>query len=105
MVGEGLLLMIAPNMLFKMFEIPETIEVWPRVVGIALCVFAFYYIRAARAEIREFFEFTVQGRTLQMILFIILVLAGKGDLILLLFAGVEFASGIWTYFALKSQPK
>lgn len=101
MAGEAAILMIAPNFLFSMFGLPLTQEVWPRIVGIALSVFAYYYIRAALQENKSFFVLTTQGRVLQFVLFIALVAAGYGQPTLLLFAGVELVSGIWTWFALK----
>lgn len=101
MAGEAAILMIAPNFLFSMFGLPLTQEVWPRIVGIALSVFAYYYIRAALQENKPFFVLTTQGRALQFVLFVALVAAGYGQPTLLLFAGVELASGIWTWFALK----
>lgn len=101
MAGEAAILLIAPNFLFSMFGLPLTQEVWPRVVGVALAVFAYYYIRAAFQEMKPFFVITTQGRVLQFVLFSGLVVAGLGQPTLLLFAGVELASGIWTWFALK----
>lgn len=101
MAGEAAILMIAPNVLFSIVGLPATNEVWPRVVGVALAVFGYYYVRAARLELRSFFELTTQGRTLQFVLFVALVVSGVGQPMLLLFAGVEFASGVWTWFALK----
>ncbi|MDX1960986.1 MAG: hypothetical protein SFU98_20620 [Leptospiraceae bacterium] len=102
MAGQGIILMIAPNVLLSLFGIPEANEVWVRVVGLSLCIFAFYYIRASLLNITEFFKLTVQGRILQFILFLALVGFGLGKPILLLFAGVEMASGLWTYSALKN---
>lgn len=103
MAGEAAILMIAPNVLLSMFGLPLAQEVWVRVTGIALAVFGYYYIRAAFQEIRPFFVLTTQGRALQFVLFAALVLTGVGQPILLLFASVELASGIWTYLALKKQ--
>lgn len=101
MAAEAAILMIAPNVLFSIFGLPLTQEVWPRIVGIALSVFAYYYIRAAFQEIKPFFVLTTQGRILQFVLFAGVVMAGFGQPTLLLFAGVELVSGIWTWFALK----
>lgn len=101
MAGEAAILLIAPNFLFSLFGLPLTQEVWARVVGIALAVFAYYYIQAARQEMKPFFVITTQGRVLQFVLFLGLVISGIGQPMLLLFAGVELASGVWTWLALK----
>jgi hypothetical protein len=103
MAGQSALLMIAPNVLLSIVGLPPAQEVWVRVTGIALAVFGYYYIRAALQEIRPFFVLTTQGRALQFVLFAALVLTGVVPAILLLFAGVELASGIWTFFALRKS--
>jgi hypothetical protein len=101
MAGEAAILLIAPNVLFTLFGLPLTQEVWARVVGVALAVFAYYYIQAARQEMKPFFVITTHGRALQFVLFVGLVVAGIGQPMLMLFAGIELASGIWTWFALR----
>lgn len=101
MASEAAILLVAPNILFSLFGLPLTQEVWPRVVGIALAVFAYYYIRAAFQEITAFFVISTQGRVIQFVLFTGLVVAGLGQPTLLLFSGIELASGLWTWFALK----
>jgi hypothetical protein len=105
MAGQGAILMVAPNFLLGMFGIPEATEVWVRVVGLALIVFAYYYTRCAFSENTDFFKFSVHGRTIQFFLFVGLVVTKQALPIVLMFASVELASGIWTYFALKSDGK
>ncbi|MCB1324565.1 MAG: hypothetical protein KDK35_05035 [Leptospiraceae bacterium] len=103
MLGEGLILLIMPNFLLSIFGIPETHEVWVRVVGICLLVFAYYYIRSARINDVAFFRFTTQGRTLQFVLFIAVVLLANAPVVLIMFSAVELASGIWTFIALRGE--
>jgi uncharacterized membrane protein YesL len=79
------------------------VELYVTKFGVALTVFAYYYIQAARQEMKAFFVITIHGRILQFVLFVGLVVAGIGQPILLLFAGVELASGIWTWFALRNS--
>jgi hypothetical protein len=101
MAGESLLLMIAPNFLMGIIGLPPVQEPFVRIVGLALMVFAYYYTRAALANLKTFFEFTVTGRMLQFVLFVGLFLAGLVPAILLGLSAVELASGVWTWFALK----
>ena len=103
MLGEGLLLMIMPNFLLSMFGVPETHEVWVRIVGICLLVFSYYYVRSARINDVAFFRFTTQGRTLQFFLFGALVLVANAPVVLIMFSAVELASGIWTFVALRGE--
>ncbi len=103
MAAEGIILLLAPNFLLSLFGIPAALDVWVRVVGIALVIFAYYYIRSAFSNNLEFFRFTTQGRTLQLILFVVLVFGFEAPPILLLFAGTEFLSGVWTWIALRGE--
>ena len=103
MLGQGIVLITYPNILLGLFHLPLANEVWVRVVGLALLILSYYYIRCALLDLRVFFELTVHGRTIQLILFILLVLSKQAEPVLLVFAGFEFLTGIWTYFALKKQ--
>jgi hypothetical protein len=103
MLGQGIILMTYPNFLLGLFHFPFATEVWVKVVGVALVVFSFYYIRCSLLELKTFFELSVQGRTLQLVLFAILVITKQIQPILLAFALFEFLMGVWTYFALKKS--
>lgn len=105
MAGQGAGLLVVPQVLTGLFGLPPPQDFWPRVVGIALLVFALYYLLAARAELTAFYRFTVIGRVFQFVLFLGLVFVGGSPLPLMLASAVELASGIWTYFALRSSPR
>ncbi len=105
MLLQGTILLVVPNALLNIVQIPETTEIWVRTTGIAVIVLGFYYVNAARAELKSFFQWTVYMRTFQLIAFIALVALGMGKPILLAFAGTEFLSGVWTQIALRSEGK
>lgn len=44
----GIILLVAPNFLLGMFFMPDTTEVWIRVVGVLVFYMSFYYIQTAR---------------------------------------------------------
>ena len=46
----GLALLIAPNILLSIFGIPETKEVWIRVLGVVVVNLGIYYWYAAKSE-------------------------------------------------------
>ena len=52
----GVILLVAPNFLLVMFFLPNTTEVWIRVVGVVVLFLAFYYIQAARSGMTDFFR-------------------------------------------------
>jgi hypothetical protein len=101
MLGQGALLLVAPNLLLTLLGFAPALDVWPRVAGIALMVLGLYYLAAARGEWAPFFRVTVAGRTFQLLAFIGLVGAGLVSPRILGTAGLEFVSGLWTLFALR----
>ncbi len=103
MLGEGLLLLLAPNLLLGLFGLPAATEIWVRVVGISLLVLAYYYLRAARAGNQAFFRLTSEGRALQLVLFVGLVGLGGAPPILIALSFVEFLAGVWTFLALGAE--
>ncbi len=60
----GVVLIIAPNVLLKLFGVPETSEVWIRVVGVVVLIIGYYYVRIATNEegMTKFFRWTIYTR-------------------------------------------
>lgn len=56
LVGLALVLLVAPNVLLRLFGVPVTGEVWIRVVGMLVLFLGFYYAQAARRGMTEFFR-------------------------------------------------
>lgn len=50
----GIVLLVAPNILLGMFGLPNTTEVWIRIVGMLVLFLGFYYTQAARKEMTDF---------------------------------------------------
>ncbi len=101
MLGQGALLLLAPNLLLSLLGFAPANDVWPRAAGIAVMVLGLYYVAASRGEWTPFFRLTVVGRTFQLVAFVGLVVAGLGSPRLLGTAGLEFAAGVWTWLALR----
>ena len=101
MLGQGTLLLLFPDFLLGLLGLPLAQDVWPRAAGLALLALAFYYVQSARAEYRPFFGWTVQFRSFQFVVFVVLVALGLGKPILLLTAGVELLAGVWTWLELR----
>ena len=99
----GLNLMFAPNMLLGMFGIPETSEVWIRVVGVLAFNIGIYYWYAAKCEAKAFFEATVYARGFVFIAFATFAALGLVNKALILFGCVEVAGAIWTWLAHRKE--
>lgn len=98
----GVALVVVPNLLLGLFLMPETNEVWIRVVGLLVFNIGIYYIYAARCEAREFFRASVFTRTLVLAGFAAFALTGLAKPMLVGFGLVDFLGGLWTWRALKS---
>jgi hypothetical protein len=99
----GAVLVVTPGTLLRIFNFPETDDLWIRVVGMLVIILGFYYSHAARAEFRPFFVWTVIGRSAVLLFFIAFVIADLAPPTLILFGVVDFAAAIWTFFAMRSE--
>jgi len=105
LVALGLVLLIVPNTLITLFGLPETHDVWIRVVGMLLVLLAYYDIQAARRELTDFFRWSVIARATVIVFFAGFVIANLVKPILLLFGSVDLAAAVWTYLALLTDGK
>jgi len=103
LVALGLFLLIAPNTLITLFGLPETHDVWIRVVGMLIFLLSYYAIQAGRNEVTEFIRWSVIARSTVVLFFAGFVLADLAKPILLLFGGVDLVAAIWTHLALRSN--
>ena len=100
-MGSGLVLM--PNTVFGVLGLPATDEVWPHVVGVLALALAFYYISAARADVRQFAQWTVPARIGVFILFTVFVLVGWVGPVMIMLGAVDLLGALWTSSALKAE--
>jgi uncharacterized membrane protein len=99
----GIVLLVIPNVLLNLLALPETNEVWIRVVGMLVFILGFYYFQAAKSEIKKFFQWTVYGRTAVLIFFIVFVILDYTPPILILFGFIDAVAALWTQLSLRSE--
>jgi hypothetical protein len=99
----GVMLIIVPNILLSIFHIPETSEVWIRVVGVLTFNIGIYYVYAARCEAKAYFRASVYTRTFVFLSFTAFAVLGLAKPILILFGAIDFCGGIWTHIALRYE--
>jgi hypothetical protein len=97
----GVLLLLFPNVLLRIFGVPPTSEIWIRVNGMFVICFAFYYIQTARHGLTDFILWTVWGRAVVIIYFVAFVLLARAPRALLLFGAIDLLSATWTFMALQ----
>jgi hypothetical protein len=101
--GLGLLLLLVPNLLLRMFGAPTTNEVWIRVVGMLVLCLSFYYVQAARHGLSSFIRWTIWTRVAVLGYFAAFVLLVSAPKALLLFGLIDLLAAIWTWLALKKD--
>lgn len=98
----GLSLIVVPQLLGTALNYPLALQ-GPalRPLGIALVALSYYYFRSAGSGYRPFYEWTVHVRVGQFIIVIALTSLGQLSPLLLIPSAFEFATAVWTWFALK----
>ena len=101
-LGAGLLLI--PNVIFSVFQIAETEEVWIRIIGLLLIGFGAYYWTSVQGERTAMYRMSVWARWGIAIGLVTLAFT-VGPWQLVLFASLDFLSGLWTFLALRAEPQ
>ncbi|MBK6391373.1 MAG: hypothetical protein KA109_09665 [Saprospiraceae bacterium] len=99
----GITLIFIPNVFLSMLGLPETNEVWIRVVGILALAIGFYYHQTAIQNNTAFFKLTVIVRSLVLVAFVLLVLLKLASPILIGIGLIDFIGAMWTRMALKKN--
>ncbi len=100
LLGAGLI--ITPDPLLALFGFSVSNEVWIRVIGALICLFAFYDIQAARCELTNYFRWSVYARSSIILFFTAFVLSGFASPMLILFGAIDLLGAIWTALALRT---
>lgn len=101
--GVSITLVFFPNLLLRVLGIPETTEVWIRILGVLVGIIGYYYHRNGAANNRSFFPFTVHARVvvfLSLAAFVLLKMAGP---MLIVFGVVDLLAALWTLRALRRE--
>lgn len=103
MFALGGVLVVAPNRLLSVFGLPQTHEVWIRVVGMLALIVAYFDFMAARSELRAFIRWSVAARLSVPVFFLAFVALGLAPPILVLFGAVDAVAAIWTAVCLRDD--
>jgi hypothetical protein len=99
----ALLLLFVPNFFLRTAQMPETNEVWIRVVGVLTVCIGFYYHQSGVKNISAFFPLTIVARCFVLVAFIALVALKFVSPMLIGFGVIDLLGAAWTYTALKKQ--
>jgi hypothetical protein len=103
LLGLGLFLLLAPNLLLQLFGVPTTNEVWIRINGMFVLCLSFYYVQVARHELTMFIRWTIPARIAVILYFAAFVLLVSAPKALLLFGVIDLFAAIWIWIALKKD--
>ena len=103
MFALGSVLVAAPNLMLSFFGIPETHEVWIRVVGVLVLSVGYLDFMASCSELLVFFRWSVTARLAVLVFFVAFVALGFAPLILVLFGAIDAAGAIWTAVCLRAD--
>ena len=84
-------LTVIPNVLLSTFMMPETNEVWIRIVGVLVFNISILYIVMAQTNNKLFLTLSVYLRASILVWFVLFVLIGWAPATLILFGVVDFA--------------
>ncbi len=101
----GVLLIGVPNVLLSIFGVPQTSEVWIRVVGVVVFNIGVFSWTAAKHEDKAFFRASVHTRFFVLAAFAAFALLGLASPMLVLFGSVDFVGAIWTHLTLKAEER
>lgn len=97
----GLTLIFIPDIFLKTLQLPQTNEVWIRVVGVLAFLIGFYYHRTGAMNNTSFFKLTVPARVIVFVAFTAFVLLKYVSPVLIGFGVVDLLGAAWTWTALK----
>ncbi|MFN8355306.1 MAG: hypothetical protein U0Y10_12700 [Spirosomataceae bacterium] len=100
-VITSLQLIFIPNVMLGMFGFEPTSEIWIKVLGVIVFTLAILYHFIRKNPNNEILMGTVYGRLFVGIAFVVFVVTGLTKPALVLFAGVDVATAIWTWMEVK----
>jgi len=104
LIALGTALLLVPNLLLRVLGLPDTDEVWIRIVGGVSVVVGYYCVEGARANSSWFMRASVVARAGFVVVVIALVLFRAAPPVVALFGIVELAAATWTAYAIGWPP-
>lgn len=103
-VLTGITFLLIPNVPLTLLGLGESQEVYPRLLGAAITMLGYFYLRAARREsMTPLYAWSVHARLGLAGAIIVLVIIGLAKPAMLGFAVTEMAGSLWTAFALRAE--
>ena len=99
----GATLIFVPNLFLSTLGIPETNEVWIRVLGVIVGLLGFYYHQTGAKNISAFFPLTIPTRIVVFISFLVFVILKMASPMMVGIGAIDLAGAVWTFMELKKK--
>jgi hypothetical protein len=97
----GLALITVPNLFLRTMQLPETNEVWIRIVGVLVFCLGFYYHRSSIYNNVSFLKLTIPARIFAALCFFSFALLKLAPPMLAGFGAVDLLAAVWTFIAFR----
>lgn len=97
----GLSLITVPNLFLRIMQLPETNEVWIRIVGVLVFCLGFYYHRSSVYNNVPLLKLTIPARIFASLCFFSFVLLKLAPPMLAGFGAVDLLAAVWTFIAFR----
>jgi hypothetical protein len=101
----SVVLVVAPNVLLSIFRLPQTTEVWIRVIGVLAFNIGVFSWVAAKHEDKHFLVASVYTRLAFFVAVTTFALIGLVSPMIIFFGVADLLGGTWTYVALKADAR
>lgn len=99
----GIQLVFVPNLLLSNFGFEPTSEIWIKVMGIVVASLAFMYYSVSKSADKAIVSSTVWARLFVGAGFTLLAITGVAKMSIILFAGIDIATAVWTWMELRKK--
>ena len=99
----GLTLIFIPNIFLTTLQLPETREVWIRLLGVLVFCVGYYYHRSGVENVKAVFRHTIPTRILVFISFTAFIALEYAPSILIVFGIIDLLGAGWTWMSLKKE--
>lgn len=99
----GITLIFVPNFLLATVQIPETNEVWIRVVGVLACCLGYYYHRSGANNDIAFCRLTIPTRVFVFLSFLTFALLDYVSPMIIGFGAIDVLGAVWTGISLRKE--
>lgn len=99
----GLGFMFIPMVILDFFGLSAGDDIWIRFVGMLASILGIYYTLVARTQLDRFIPWTVPTRYYAAGFMVMMVVLGKLESSLLLFAAIDALAATWTWLALRAD--